>query len=123
MGDKLLIDFDMNAVIDMVRHAFALNPNFSKRPNYLLRPNQDGTWSIVGLADSAGGPHYYPHTTCANCGQVEAMNSEVSEDKQLYEIYCRQCGAFCNYLAIYTPLPQGIDSIVEGALSNKKISC
>lgn len=113
---KLLIDFDVEAVHGMVRQAFTLNPNFSKRPNYLLQPSDDGIWYIVGLADSEGGAHYYPHTSCPTCGQIKEMNPQINPDKPLYEIYCLQCGAFCNDVAIYTPLPEAIDAIVREAL-------
>ena len=112
---KLLIDFDIDVVHDMVRQAFALNPNFSKRPNYLLQPGDDGIWYIVGLADSEGGAHYYPQTSCPNCGQIKALNPQTNPDKQLYEIYCVKCSAFCNDVAIYTPLPKAIDAIVREA--------
>ena len=43
MNNKLLINFDLSALNNMIRRAVALNPNFSRRPGYLIRPDEDHT--------------------------------------------------------------------------------
>lgn len=116
-SNKLLINFDFNLLSSLIRRAFSLNPNFSKRPSYIIRPNEDNTWTIVGLHDTSGGPNYYPGTICPRCGEIKKMSVMPNEEKQLYEVSCNHCGSFCNYFAIYNPRPEAIDKVVELALA------
>ncbi len=117
MSEKFLINFDFDVLSNMIRRAFSLNPNFSRRPSYIIRPDEDHTWTIVGLHDTNGGPNYYPSTACPTCGEIKAMGAVANEEKQLYEISCNHCGSFCNYFAIYNPRPEVIDKVVELALA------
>ena len=118
MGKKLLIDFDIDGIKHLIGEAIALHPQMAQRPNYLLMPTCDGIWQVVGLADSGGGPYFYPYTNCPNCGQVADKYSEVDTEKDLYAIFCGQCDCFCNHLAIYEPLPKVIDALVAAVLQS-----
>ena len=119
MSNYIKIDLNKNKLEQIIKKVKQKNSSADpKKMNIRLMvcPNKNGRWEPVGIASKSQGFLCYPKTNCRLCGPISEMKIRVSQEKDVYAVYCRNCTRFCNYLSYYDIQKEEMKNTIEKVL-------